>query len=157
MAASAALVAAVVAARHTAKLLAVESGRDSRAEQEGRETQARRVSAWVAVNLDGSQRLDGFVLDNASDAPIHDVRVTFESPDYKSWRDATMLIVPPGRFFTHDGEPTYGWHFPDHVDAYGGTIRPVMKKGQWRVAQVTFTDSAGVRWTRDGRGLLASA
>ncbi|MEJ5915453.1 hypothetical protein [Pseudokineococcus sp. 1T1Z-3] len=152
-----ALGAAAVAATHAGRVLRIESARDARAEEDRRELQARGVSAWVAVHLDDrGSRQDGFVLHNVSDAPVHDVTVRFLSPDYKGWRDATMLVVPPGRYFTRDGEPTYGWYFPDHVDAYPGTIRPVMKKEQWRVAELTFTDSAGRRWRRDGRGTLST-
>ncbi|WP_261164341.1 hypothetical protein [Microbacterium sp. Marseille-Q6965] len=85
VAALGALGAAIVAARHTKKLLRTESERDEHAAVERKRAVARRVSAWVAVAAQAPatdeatgqkpNHVYGVIVSNASDEVVYDVQV----------------------------------------------------------------------------------
>jgi maltose-binding protein MalE len=137
--------AAVVAQR----VYRIESKRDkinadARREQEAflRRTQAALVSAWWG-RQDGGQWPDrwGAFVRNASETPVYQASLTtldIHDPDVSERFE--LPIVPPG------AEPAF------HPS--GLTVQDGQHTADYRV-EITFTDSAGVRWIRDQQGRLS--
>lgn len=150
-----ALVAGSVAAVVAKRLYDVERGRDRDLAQERRRERPSRVSAWVVTYVTENERTDGLVLSNQAGTPIYDVRI--ESTD-KLGSDEPLLkldVAPPGQFFVgRDRRSNFHWSFPESVDQLVGLLQPVMKKPEWGVQALRFTDASGVRWLRDRRGIL---
>ncbi|MDQ7909317.1 extracellular solute-binding protein [Phytohabitans sp. ZYX-F-186] len=142
-----ALLFAALAALAAQRVYRIESKRDqvaarARQEQEAfvRRTQAALVSAWWGWGLDGW----GAFVRNASETPVYQVGLTvldIHDPDVGERID--LPIVPPA------AEPIF------HRSELGtGLVADGRHAVDYRV-EVTFTDSAGVRWIRDQMGRLS--
>lgn len=135
---------AAVAARRTYR---IESERDrvnsaARQAQEGfvRRTQAARVSAWWEKSADDGSW--GAFVRNASEAPIYQVYLTILSPDDHT--DAVKLhfsSIPPSE---------QARFLPVELPSGEHESRPADRR-----VKLTFTDSVGVRWTRNQYGRLS--
>lgn len=168
--------AAAVATRVAYRLYKVESGRDlaaaedrrlaaedrKRAEDEraerreaDRRTQANKVAGWLdsreSTRGGGRMREQGAFIRNASDLPILDVKVAFYfapdpgagqpwEPTYHGEPAGQLRVIPPGvdRFIAI---PEQTRNLVDEVYVVG----------------IEFSDAAGNRWERDGRGALNDA
>ncbi len=134
-----------------------------RQDTERREAQAHQVAAWFGSDSDPEdtgklQQEWGAFVRNASLLPVFDVRVFFHfvqelssgRPDARglSWYPIDrggpiepIRVLPPGeRRFVQIPEEIRG--MSDRCDA------------QTYVVAIHFTDAAGIRWVRDGRGEL---
>lgn len=163
-----AFVAAAFAGLVAYQLLAVESARDLRAEEEraerrdaDRRAQAARVTAWYGTwrsrsVFPQSPMPDwpayGAVIRNASDLPVYDVRVAFcigvDPAAGVDWRSGMRYsspdlipVVPPGEERAEIPNQTRDQEAAGESEA------------KWLVA-LEFTDAAGHRWLRDPRGRL---
>lgn len=156
--------AAAVAARIAYRLYEVESGRDVVATEDrterreaDRRAQANRVAAWFGIRESprggGPMLLRGAVILNASDLPIFGMSVTFYSvsdpgtgaswtPVQRGTPTEEILVIPPGVD-----------RFVEISEQLLNTIREVSGERQ-AVVGIEFTDAAGHRWERDGRGML---
>lgn len=155
-----ALLFAGLAALVAQRVYRIESDRDqvyekARLQQEAllRRTQAALVSAWwgwQAADAGAPQagRWGAFVR-NASETPVYQASLTvldIHDPDVSERFD--LVIVPPAT------EPMF---LPSDLDRPPGAGE-LVPGGQHAVdyrVEVTFTDSAGVRWIRDQQGRLS--
>ncbi|BCB76969.1 hypothetical protein GCM10022251_44520 [Phytohabitans flavus] len=136
-----ALIFAALAALAAQRVYRIESERDrvaadARREQVAfaRRTQAALVSAWWGRGADGW----GAFVRNASETPVYQVGLTvLDIHDPNVGDRIDLPIVPPS------AQPVFQ---PSGLTASPG--------GDYRV-EVTFTDSAGVRWIRDQLGRLS--
>ncbi|WP_427885475.1 hypothetical protein ACQHIV_24535 [Kribbella sp. GL6] len=147
LAALGALVAAVFAGIAAWRLYKIEDDRELQA-------QARQVSAWISVKLDGENAPYGIEFTNGSLAPVYDVTVLANDSNGVRQDKLDLTVLPPGRYFAEKIKASYHWAYPDPVEEVGYPLRPVAKSTKWRVEQLTFRDSANVAWTRDAAGVL---
>ncbi|GAA4444833.1 hypothetical protein GCM10023170_022770 [Phytohabitans houttuyneae] len=142
-----ALLFAALAALGAQRVYRIESERDrvaadARRQQEAfqRRTQAALVSAWWGWDRD---RWGAFVR-NASETPVYQVSLTvLDVHDPNVGERVDLPIVPPS------ADPAF------HPSELGtGLIADGARAVDYRV-EVTFTDSAGVRWIRDQLGRLS--
>jgi len=147
-----ALIFAAVAAISARRVYLIESERDKTASDERRNqaeflrrTQAALVSAWWGKQDDefGVPRWGAWVR-NASETPIYQNRVSLTKLYEPDISDAFSLSVLPPM-----SEPKF---FPTTV--WEGDIDGVVDMPDIRV-EMTFTDSAGIRWIRDKQGRLS--
>ena len=119
-------------------LLRREQLREAERAEDGRRSQAARISAWIEMyrRTDGTNEL-AFHIHNASDMPIYEVELPLSGPDTDDGAAEFVGLVPPGQ-----------------------TIRRAAPT-EWRrtyvepePVQIEFLDSAGRRWTRDEQGAL---
>ena len=164
-----ALLFAGLAALVAQRVYRIESDRDrvneeARLQQEAflRRTQAALVSAWWGWQpVDGSDAGTrpagrwGALVRNASETPVYQASLTvldIHDPDVSERFD--LAIVPPAT------DPTFlpsGLARPPGTAPATGAREPVpdgQHAADYRV-EVTFTDSAGVRWIRDQQGRLS--
>ncbi|NNG38365.1 hypothetical protein HJ588_03625 [Flexivirga sp. ID2601S] len=149
-----ALVAAIAAAVVARRLYAIEVGRDVASAEAARREEPSKVCAWVATWLDDEGRDDGMELVNGASTPVYDVLVHSTSKTGREEPVLRMNVVPPGRYFVRRTNTQYHWDFPRPVRHLVGEIRPIMKKPDWTVTELTFADAAGRRWRRDEHGTL---
>lgn len=147
VAAFGALVAAVFAGIVAWRLYKIEDDRE-------RQAQARQISAWISVKLDGESGPYGIELTNGSLAPVYDVTVRAKDSYGVSQPQLDLRVLPPGRFFAERVDTKYHWAYPDPAEEVGYPLRPVAKSSKWRVERITFRDSANVGWGRDAAGVL---
>ncbi|QUB99518.1 hypothetical protein [Cellulosimicrobium cellulans] len=165
LAALLAVMFAWLAARHTRGLLQQESDRDLRtAERDEQEAASRRraqadlVSAWVVVRVDEEGvRSDGYLIRNLSQSPVYDVRTDVTDARERLRPRHRLAMLPPGEYYVEANDGDTHWEFPDPVASVRGWLRPVLKKPEWRVDRLEFTDSGGRRWSRDAKGRLGVA
>lgn len=158
LAALGALVVATWAALVARQVRDIEKRRDLAADQERRRSLAVKVSAWItAYEPDSEERQDGITLENRSHCPIYDVCI--ESTNKKGAAEPWihLNVVPPGRYFIARRGDEYRWSFPVERNHLHGEHRPIMKKPEWSVTSVTFTDASGIEWVRNRRGILDEA
>lgn len=167
-----AFVAAAFAGVVAYELLRVEQERDRLAESERAEqrladqrAQASKVAAWFGTWQSEGTFYDGqgarptapwpragAIVRNASDLPVHQVRVSFCIPldpaGGLDWRGAVRYsppaltaLAPPGDLHVE---------FPDGIR---GSVQAEGDDGAWLVA-IEFTDAAGNRWVREPLGRL---
>lgn len=142
-----ALIFAGLAALAAQRVYRIESQRDevaaeARRQQEAfvRRTQAALVSAWWGWGLDGW----GAFVRNASETPIYQVSLTVvDIHDPNVGERVDLPIVPPA------AEPVF-----QSTELGSGLVADGSHAVDYRV-EVTFTDSAGVRWIRDQLGRLS--
>jgi hypothetical protein len=158
-AAALAVVYAARAARDSRRLARREADRDAAQQASARRAQAELVTSWVAVRLDvdGKVVSSGVVIQNASTTPVFDVCVRANGKTGAALAPLRLSVLPPGEFFTASSDSTFHWEFPDATSSITGTMRPVMKKPEWRVDEMVLTDSSSQRWRRDAKGMLAPA
>jgi hypothetical protein len=106
---------------------------------------AVRLSCWLEIDTTGEKNSYGFVLDNRSDAPFHEVEVEVEIRGAKQ-PISRVFVVPPGRYFVGQKQDArFRWEFAVPYTIHEG-LRPVMNSRGYAVKQVTFSDSRGQRW-----------
>lgn len=129
-----------------------------------REAQAKRVqmsARKAGGQVDGEGNVIGHDhwevrVRNQSDAPVHDVDVRFG----EAYLAAEVYEIPAVAF---DGpNPGERTSRPVHLLGPGRALRFLSQEWPSHVvhnnrATLTFTDDAGVRWTRDSRGKLEEA
>jgi len=156
-----ALIAAVWAATTSGKLFRIESSRDRTAAERAEKEQASGIASWCVKVLRGGDGEptagNGVQVHNSTDSPVYYVEVfsTYsvskdsEPVQRKPFR---MDILPPGDFVAEEHK-TYHWTFPDQKEDVQGLVRPITKNSNWRVIELRFTDSYGLRWCRIDGGL----
>jgi hypothetical protein len=121
-----------------------------------------KVAAWFGVgevvipvpgNPGGNLAMVwGTHIRNASELPIVDVRVSFffvaDPGNWQPW-ELRDEISPPNRTRVIPPGVTRSVEFPKNVRAAYGTIDQ-----EAFVVSIEFSDAAGNRWKRDGRGML---
>jgi arabinogalactan oligomer / maltooligosaccharide transport system substrate-binding protein len=146
-----ALLFAAAAAVTAHRVYRIESERDTvNAKERRREAEARRrtqaalVSAWCGSRATDSESPDwGTFIRNASETPVHQARVSVvkeHDPDTRS--DFDVVVLPP------TAAPVF---YPDEI--WSTALQNKFPATNFRV-EMSFTDSAGVRWIRDGEGGL---
>jgi arabinogalactan oligomer/maltooligosaccharide transport system substrate-binding protein len=146
-----ALIFAAVAAITANRVYRIESQRDTvNAAERRREADARRrtqaalVSAWSGSRAIDNKSPDwGIFIRNASETPVHQARVSVvkeHDPDTRS--DFDLVVLPP------TAEPAF---YPN--DIWSVSLQDMFPATNFRV-EMSFTDSAGLRWFRDGDGGL---
>ncbi len=159
-AAALAVVYAAGAARDSRALARREADRDEQRAADAEREQAELVTSWVSVVVEagtGAVTSAGVVIQNASTTPVFDVCVRANDSKGVARAPLRLSVVPPGEFYAAATESAWHWEFPESVTGVGGTLRPVMRKPEWRVDHLAFTDSSSRRWRRDERGTLAPA
>lgn len=161
LAAFGALAAAVIAAKHTEKLLQTESARDDAAARQLREQHATAVACWPAVIVeaepDGSELENhryGVAIRNASNTVIYDVSISVLGTKGASRKPITLTALPPETYFVEEEPRKFGWEFAKPVSEFAAKVRPLTKGENRVVEELVFRDSANVRWRRAGDGLL---
>lgn len=144
-----ALIAAVYAGKVARNLFDLETKRDDAVHQLQRQEQARQVSAWAVVDPD--EGTSGIEIVNSSSSPVYDVEIQATKSDGSTAPPLDLALLPPGRFYSTAGVERFYWSIPDPSDS---PLRPVSKTDGWRVQQLTFRDSANIRWTRHASGHL---
>jgi hypothetical protein len=162
-----ALIAAWLAGTTAKRLYGVESDRDATAAEQRERHDADLVHAWTtAVHRDGTRPRYGLIVKNGSSSPVFDVTIQsttgipFEGGHKRAW-PVDLAMLPPGEYFvttvpypdTNTGEDG----IPEPTSGLDGTIRPVMKKRDWAVSRIHFTDASGRHWQRDKDGVLTRA
>jgi arabinogalactan oligomer / maltooligosaccharide transport system substrate-binding protein len=143
---------AAVAAFTALRVYRIESDRDTvNAGERGREAEDRRraqaalVSAWCGAHGTDNEHPDwGIFIRNASETPVHQARVSVvkeHDPDTRN--DFDIAVLPP------TSEPVF---YPD--DIWSTTLQDQFPATNFLV-EMSFTDSAGVRWLRNGIGVLS--
>ncbi|WP_327025173.1 sugar ABC transporter substrate-binding protein [Micromonospora sp. NBC_01739] len=137
-----ALIFAALAAVAARKTHNIESERDRRAAEARQRRDAALVSAWWGESANAAGQWGTFVR-NASGAPIYQVYCTVVGlDDHSDDRKVHYPLVPPSEVA----------HFcPIDSEAEGRS--PIAERP--RRVKVSFTDAAGVRWTRNQYGRLA--
>lgn len=152
-----ALFAAVVGARHAARLFAVEARRDDSATARERQAQASQVFAWVASRIvDDEAVAYGAVVVNSSEQAIYDVMVRVTGANGIERRPVTLTILPPGAYYLEESAEAYGWTFASRLRSFDEEIRPVTKSKKRTIAGMWFRDSSNLHWTRDETGILSA-
>ena len=106
---------------------------------------AVKLSCWLEVDTTTPKRVYGFVLDNRSDAPFHEVEVEVEIHG-RPQPVSRVFVVPPGRFFVEQRDDTrFRWEFATPYPA-DRDLRPVMNSSGYAVKSVTFRDTRGQLW-----------
>ena len=147
-----ALLFAAVAAITAIRVYRIESERDIESAKERREeaesrrrAQAALVSAWCGSHVTDSKPPDwGIFLRNASETPVHQARVSMakeHEPDTRD--DFDITVLPP------TSEPAF---YPNGI--WSAALQKKFPATNFRV-EMSFTDSAGARWLRDGDGRLS--
>jgi maltose-binding protein MalE len=147
-----ALIFAATAAVTAYRVYLIESKRDkinaaerALAAEARRRTQAALVSAWCGSRATDNKSPEwGIFIRNASETPIHQARVSVvkeHDPDVRS--DFDIVVLPP------TAEPAF---YPN--DIWSATLQDKFLATNFCV-EMSFTDSAGVRWLRDGEGGLS--
>ncbi|MGR6092054.1 hypothetical protein ACU4IU_15940 [Brevibacterium sp. CSND-B09] len=156
-----ALIAAIWAAATSGKLFRIESSRDKHASERMEKEQASGIASWcvkIIQKADGdSTAANGIQVHNSTDSPVYYVEVW---STYSVSKDSApvqkkplrMDVLPPGDFVSEEHK-TYHWGFPNQKEDVKGLVRPITKNSNWRVIEVRFTDSYGVRWARNDVGL----
>lgn len=96
---------------------------------------------------DSDDREDGLVIVNGSSRPVYEMKVSSRDAYDKEKPRLHLSVVPPGEYFVAD-DPTYKWGFPDLVSQRSGMMRPIMKKREWRVTALEFSDINDITWER---------
>jgi arabinogalactan oligomer/maltooligosaccharide transport system substrate-binding protein len=146
-----ALIFAATAALAARRIYLIESQRDTvnaaermQEAEARRRTQAALVSAWCGSRPVDNKSLEwGIFIRNASETPVHQARVSVvkeHDPDTRS--DFGIVVLPP------TAEPAF---YPN--DIWSAILQDKFPATNFRV-EMSFTDSAGVRWLRDGEGRL---
>jgi maltose-binding protein MalE len=137
-----ALIFAAVAAYATQRAYRIEIGRDRAQAAFARRAQAALVSAWWGT--DGQRTQSGTLVRNASETPVYQATISaVSSRDVNVGWQLNLPVVPPS------DQPMF---FPARSDPEGSM--PAGAAAQdYRVA-MSFTDSTGIRWIRDRRGML---
>lgn len=126
-----------------------------------RQQQAVELNAWSisrpTQNGEDPVTRRGILVSNSSTSPVFDVVIeSTYSPSKQTAPEAlkavTITVLPPGDFvvFRHS---TYPWTFPRERTAEDRNVQAVMNNPGWRVTLLSFTDSQGVRWEREGGAL----
>lgn len=156
-AAVSALAAAIWAGKTSASLFTIERTRDQDNANRMRQQQATLISAWSVScpdheleQLRGApiEEPDGVMIQNSSNAPVHDVIVRSSSIAGPN-KDAKLNIVPPGDLVMLRNKK-YPWSLAKPRSYIKGAIHPITKRPDWRVQSIDFTDASGVRWERSG-------
>lgn len=157
IAAVSALGAAVWAGMTSASLFTIERARDRENAARVKQQQASLIAAWSVacpeheldtVRGQAIEEHDGLLIQNSSNAPVHDVVIRSSSIAGAN-RDATLNIVPPGELVLLRNKK-YPWSLAKPRNYIKGTVHPITKRSDWRVHSLDFTDAAGVRWQRSG-------
>lgn len=90
---------------------------------------------------------------NDSGLPIRDVAVEVALHGHAQAK-VDIVVLPAGRYFVRMGAGDK-WDYPAAVEEFDRYVRPYTRTGRYRVNQVTFTDTFGVRWSIDERGALS--
>lgn len=143
-ASAAALGGAVWAARIAGRALGLERRRQTLAEERDEAAQASAVAVWVT---DPSTRTWSAVLRNGSQLPVYDVEVTFQP----SVRTDDDLGIATARIHTV-GPGDVDIPYPQQFQWPGGN--PTTNLVDDLRLSLTFTDAAGVPWSRDENGRL---
>lgn len=129
-----------------------------------RQRAAAGVHAWVASDNDVQKRSEAAVLMvlNTGEELIYDVHLEVQidgtSIPAPGRGDKSWKFLPPGTFFVGPGgaNPSggrYPWGFPEATDD-NGRFRPWVGTEKFLVTRLDFTDSRGMRWSRDASGRL---
>jgi len=154
-----ALVAAALAAFFTGRSLKLERGREAALERERRVSQARLVTAWLAVDDNWNPRgqgpltTDGLTHQNGSYQPITEVAIALSLNNFEYWIKEIKL-VPPGfdTVFQQPGGMSYG---PLVISPINSPQRYLSLSEVSDVeVDLRFTDSAGVQWRRTATALV---
>lgn len=152
-----ALFAAIVGAKHAARLFAVEAKRDKNAAARERQAQASRVFAWVAARMvDGEAAAYGAVVVNSSDQAIYDVMVRVVGANGVERTPIKLAFLPPGSFYLEESVKAFAWNYPSRLRSFEDEIRPLAKSKKRYIAGMWFRDSSNLNWTRDETGILVA-
>lgn len=133
-----AFAAAAIAAIYAARAFHLETERDNRQHETQARAQAERVAIW-AEN-------DGSVLArNASTTPVYGISIGVQldpMPAEPFWDESEDMVMPPSDQPREVGLPNQ--------------LRAIWSRRGYRDEGwcIRFTDAAGQRWYRDGRGQL---
>lgn len=150
-----ALIAAILGARHAARLLDMEGKRDAAAAAREMQSQASTVFAWVASRIGDDATTFGAVVANSSEQAIYDVEVRVTDAYGKESRPIVLTVLPPGAYYLGESNEAYGWEFASRLRSFDDEIRPVTKSKKRRILGMTFRDSSNLLWAREADGLLA--
>ncbi|GAA1145587.1 hypothetical protein GCM10009651_32570 [Microbacterium natoriense] len=89
-----ALIAAILGARHAARLLDMEGKRDAAAAAREMQSQASTVFAWVASRIGDDATTFGAVVANSSEQAIYDVEVRVTDAYGKERRPIVLTVLP---------------------------------------------------------------
>lgn len=118
-------------------LLRREQNREAARDEDGRRSQAVKVSAWVeAQRTAHGGREVLFLVHNASEMPIYEV--SLPTPDENDNEAEFIGLVPPGQTIQRPAPREWlaTYYAPEPV-------------------QIEFLDSSGRQWTRNEQGFLA--
>jgi len=153
-----ALIAAILGAKHAARLFAVEAKRDEDGAVRERQAQASQVFAWVASRIvDAKAEAYGAVVVNSSEQAIYDVTVRVSGASGAERRPITLTILPPGAYYLEESAEAYGWEFASRLRSFDEEIRPVTKSKKRCILGMAFRDSSNLTWVRDETGILLPA
>jgi hypothetical protein len=123
-------------------------------------SQAQLVAAWAVSERETYESLlrrgiVGAAVRNASESPVYDVELIYSDPP-AAWTAVRHVgMVPPASepdvHAGFDVEHTHGAPDPSRINA-DGSIR--LAASAEMAVEVRFTDARGVRWSRDGSGIL---
>jgi hypothetical protein len=162
-----ALAAAWIAGATAKRLYVVESERDKVAAEEREREDAELVHAWTAaVHGEGLRSRYGLIISNRSTSPVFDVKIESntgieDNGVHRAAWPVKLAMLPPGEYFAptvpYPDKGSRDEGIPEPTSQLDGTIRPIMKKHDWVVTRIGFTDAAGRHWHRDRTGVLTRA
>jgi len=147
----AATIGAVVAGVFAYRVLRIEQRRDARQDERDRRTQAELVTVWLDLDHVRPPGSAALVVGNSSTAGVYDVTSWLAYEQTTDLVTNSPVVPPLGRttvelpilHLTTLGIDDF--HITaENVGEYWAKVRAV----------VSFTDSAGQRWTRDRNGIL---
>ncbi|TCJ23033.1 hypothetical protein [Nocardioides jejuensis] len=140
MATTGALIAAIYAGHQAAKIVQVERERDDRIEDKERRAQAEQIAGWVS----NKNHLN---MVNLSNLPVYEVQVRYELGELDATEEYGAL-VPSTREGGSRQVRSFDMILRNVLQTLPPTERPRPRVTVW------FTDTAGIRWERDGHGTL---
>jgi len=156
-----AVLSAVYAGIQASRLLRIEQGRDRKTELREVSVQANQVAGWIQPEVFGEIPLFGWVnlkISNPSRQPVYDVEALVSQGQAPLFREKYALIPPDGLINKEFSKDLLSHFSPDltyESFKYDASAREAAQKVSDNFnLSFSFTDSSGVRWTRDAKGNL---